>query len=337
MARPKVYVTRQLPPPAIDMLRERCDVEVFQEPRPVPREVLMEKARQVDGLLCIPGDRVDRELLAAAPQLKVVSSFSVGVDHIDVAEATRRGIYVGHTPGVLTDATADHTWALLLATARRVAEADRFMRARRWKVGWSPTFFFGADVWGATLGIIGLGRIGVAVARRARGFNMRVLYYDVRRPPKEVEEEVGAEYVELDELLARSDFVTVHVPLTDETRGLIGERELRLMKPTAHLVNTARGPIVNQQALYRALKEGWIAGAALDVFDQEPIEPDNPLLELENVVLTPHIASATPTARQRMSELAGRNLLAVLKGEMPPHLYNPEVLKVRPLERVKMI
>lgn len=337
MKRPKVYVTRFIPSPGLDILKEYCEVELHTGEEPPPKEEIIEKVRDKDALLCLLTDKIDAEVMDAAPNLVVISTYSVGFDHIDVEEATRRGIYVTHTPGVLTDAVADFTWALLLSVARRVVEADNYVRSGRWKVGWAPTLFLGAAVYGKTLGIIGLGRIGMAVAERAKGFNMRVLYYDVYRPPAEVERKLGVEYRPLDELLKESDFVSLHVPLTKETYHLIGERELKLMKKTAYLINTARGPIVDTYALARALEEGWIAGAALDVYETEPINMDHPILKLKNVVLAPHIASATTWARSKMAEMAAINLVAVLKGEMPPNLVNKDVLKVRPLDQVKRI
>jgi glyoxylate reductase len=282
-------------------------------------------------------DKIDKEVLDAAPNLRVISSYSVGFDHIDVEEATKRGIYVTNTPGVLTETTADLAWSLLMTIARRIVEADKFVRTGKWKVGWSPTLLLGRDVYGKTLGIVGLGRIGSAVAKRARGFDMKVLYYDVIRPPPEREKELGVEFAPLDRLLKESDFVTLHVPLTKETYHMISERELKLMKSTAFLINTSRGAVIDEKALVKALKEGWIAGAALDVFEKEPIDLDNPLLELENVVLVPHIGSASTETRSKMAEMAAKNLIAVLKGEEPPFLVNPEVMKVRPLSTVKMI
>ncbi|MCD6444109.1 D-glycerate dehydrogenase [Candidatus Bathyarchaeota archaeon] len=337
MGRPKVYVTRVIPPPGLDILKEHCEVELHTEEIPPSKEEIIEKVRDKDALLCLLTDKIDSEVMDAAPDLVVISTYSVGFDHIDIEEATRRGIYVTNTPGVLTDAVADFTWALLLSAARRVVEADRYVREGKWKVGWIPTLFLGAAVYGKTLGIVGLGRIGRAVAERAKGFNMKVLYYDIYRPPAEVEQKLGVEYRPLDELLKESDFVSLHVPLTKNTYHLIGERELRLMKKTAYLINTARGAVVDTYALAKALEEGWIAGAALDVHEKEPINMDHPILKLKNVVLAPHIASATIWTRSKMAEMAATNLIAVLKGEMPPNLVNKDVLKVRPLDQVKRI
>ena len=334
--KPKVYVARKIPEVGVELLKKFCDVNYRDEIPPPSREELLDAVEDVDAIYCTLSERIDREVMDRAGKLRVIGTMSVGVDHIDVNYATSKGIYVVYTPGVLTETVADHAWALLLATARRVVEADRIIREGGWEIPWAPTMMLGYDVHGKTLGVVGMGRIGSAVARRAKGFNMRVLYYDIIRR-KELEEELGAEYVELDELLRESDFVTLHVPLTPKTRGLIGERELRLMKKTAILVNTSRGPVVEQKALTRALREGWIAGAGLDVFEEEPIPADDPLLKLDNVVLTPHIASASHDTRNRMAEYAAEGIIKVLKGERPDNLFNPDVIKVKPLDEVKMI
>ena len=337
MSRPKVYVTRIIPPPGLEILKEYCEVELHNSIYPPSREELLKKVRDKDGLLCLLTDKIDSELMDNAPNLRIISTFSVGYDHIDVDEATKRGIYVTNTPGVLTEAVADLTWALLLAVARRIVEADKYIRAGKWKVSWYPTMMLGTEVYGKILGIIGMGRIGKAVAIRAKGFNMKIIYYDVKRLSPEEEKELNAEYMSLEEVLKNADFVSIHVPLTKETYHMIGEKELRMMKSTAYLINTARGPIVDEKALVKALKEKWIAGAALDVFEKEPIDPNNPLLEFDNIVVVPHIGSATMETRSKMSELSAKNLVMVLKGEMPISLVNPEVMKVRPLDKVKMI
>ncbi|MEM3545599.1 MAG: glyoxylate reductase [Candidatus Bathyarchaeia archaeon] len=337
MVKPRVFVTRILPSPALDILREYCEVEVNPRDEPPSKEDLINRVKDKHALLCLLTDSIDSEVISAALDLRVISTYSVGYDHIDVEEATRRGIYVTNTPGVLTDAVADFTWALLLGAARRIVEADNYVRSGRWKIAWSPMLLLGCSVYGKTLGIIGLGRIGMAVAERAKGFNMKVMYYDVQRPPLDVEKRLNVEYKSLEELLRESDFVTIHVPLTKETYHLISERELRLMKKSAFLINTARGAVVDTRALARALGEGWIAGAALDVFEKEPIEEDNPLLKLSNIVLAPHIASATVEARSKMAEIAALNIVSVLRGEMPPYLVNLDVLNVKPLKAVKMI
>ena len=328
MTKPKVYVTRLLPGEALDRLREECEVDLNTEDRAPSKEEIIEHVRGKDGLLCLLTDKVDSEVMdAAGPNLKVISNYAVGFDNIDVEAATERGIVVTNTPGVLTETTADLAWALLMAVARRIVEADKFTRAGKFK-GWSPTLLLGTDVYGKTLGIIGFGRIGRAVARRAKGFDMRVLYYDVERAPEEVERELNAQYVDLETLLKESDYISIHTPLTPETRHMIGERELRMMKPTAYLINTARGPIVDEAALVRALKEGWIKGAALDVFENEP-ELTPGLAELDNVVLAPHIGSASTETRSKMADMAVDNLLSVLRGERPENIVNPEVWERR--------
>jgi len=322
--RRKVYVTRRLPQPAIDMLEERFDVEIYPEDRAIPREVLMEKVKGIDALLPLLTDKVDAEVMdAAGENLKIIANYAVGYDNIDVDAATKRKIAVTNTPGVLTETTADMAWALMFAVARRVVEADKFTRAGKFK-GWGPMMFLGGDVYGKTLGVVGVGRIGSAVAKRAKGFNMRVLYTDVVRN-EEIEKEVGAKKVELDELLRESDFVTLHVPLMPSTRYLIGERELKLMKKTAYLINTSRGPVVEERALVEALRKGEIAGAGLDVYENEP-ELSPGLAELDNVVLTPHIASASVETRTRMATLAAENIIAFFEGKRPPTIVNPEVL-----------
>lgn len=337
MAKPKVYVTREIPKPGMDVVKPYCEVEVNQSEQPPTKAELVLRVSDKDGLICLVTDQIDNDVLASAPQLKAVSSISVGFNHIDVSEATKRGIYVTYTPGVLTDATADFTWALIMATARRVAEADRYVRDLKWKIAWAPMMFLGSEVYGRTLGIIGLGRIGSAVAERAKGFRMKLMYYDPVRAPTQKEKELGIEYTSLEKVLKQADFVTVHVPYLPETHHMIGRDQLRMMKPTAHLVNTARGPIVDEAALATALKEKWIAGAALDVFAKEPIESQNPLLHLENATVTPHIASATVESRFSMARIAAENLIAVLKGEKPTFLVNAEVMTVRPLSRARML
>jgi len=285
----------------------------------------MSRLRDKAGLVCLLTDTIDEEILNAAPSLKVVSNVAVGYNNIDVAACTRRGVVVTNTPGVLTETTADFTWALLLAVARRVVEGDRYVRSGQFKE-WQLLFLLGTDVHGKTLGILGFGRIGQAVARRARGFGMRLLYYDPQRVDRVVEDELGARYVDKAALLRESDFLTIHALLTPETHHLIGANELRAMKPTAFLINAARGPIVHEEALVQALREGWIAGAGLDVYEEEPtVHPG--LLEAKNAVLAPHIASASRETRTKMALMAVENCLAVLEGRIPPNPVNPEVLK----------
>jgi glyoxylate reductase len=326
--RPKVFVTRRIPSPGIEMLMDTCDVTVYEGTQGIDRGELLRSVTDKDGLVCIPQDRIDKEVLDAAPTLKAISTYSVGYEHIDVEEATRRGIYVGHTPGVLTDATADLAFALLLAAARRIAEADRYVRAGKWQGPFGSMSLLGEPVWGATLGIVGFGRIGRAMAARAGGFHMRVFYHDSERLAASDEGLSGAEYRGLDDLLAASDFVSIHVPSSTQTHHLIGERELRLMKPTAMLINTSRGSVIDEGALARALREGWIAGAGLDVYEREPLDNSSPLLGMENVTLVPHIGSGTKASRREMAELTAKNLLAALRGEAPVHWLNPEAAKV---------
>jgi len=317
-----VYVTRRIPEAGLALVREACEVRLWEGEMPPPREVILREVADCDGLLCLLTDPIDAEVIAAG-DLRVISQFAVGVDNVDLKAATARSIPVGHTPGVLTEATADMAFALLMAAARRIPEGIEKVRAGRWHT-WEPLGLLGADVWGATLGIVGLGRIGTAVARRARGFAMRILYHDPTRKP-DLEAELGLEYAELDDLLAQADFVSLHCLLTPETHHLIGEEALRRMKPTAILVNTSRGPVVDADALVRALREGWIAAAALDVTDPEPLPPDHPLLALPNCIVVPHVASATVTARERMAVMAAQNLLAGLRGERLPYCANAAV------------
>jgi glyoxylate reductase len=325
--KPKVYVTRLIPDEGLNMVKDFCDAEVWEGELPPPKEVIIEKVRDVEGLLCLLTDKIDAEVMDAAPKLRVISNYAVGFDNIEVEEATKRGIIVGNTPGVLTDTTADFAFALLMAAARRVVEGVDYVRAGKWKT-WGPKLLLGHDIHGSTLGIIGLGRIGGAVARRARGFDMRILYYDIRRR-EDLEEELGVEYADLETVLKEADFVTLHTTLTPETYHLIGLRELKLMKKTAILINTSRGPVVDPKALYEALKDGEIAYAALDVTEPEPIQVDDPLLTLDNIIIVPHMASASRSTRGKMAVMAAENLIAGLKGEMPPNPVNPEVFKER--------
>ena len=318
----KVLVTHRLPGERIRELARHCDMNVWMGPGLLPASLMREELAGCQGLVCMLTDRVDRALLDDLPDLEFVSSMSVGVDHLDVPALTERGIPVGNTPGVLVDTTADAAFALLLAAARRLGEADRFVHQGNWSAenAWSPDFFTGKDVSGATLGIIGLGAIGRAMARRASGFDMRVLAWN--RTPREVP---GVEMVSLDELLLRSDFVSIHVALADETRNLLDAGKLAIMKPGAVLVNTARGGIVDEQALSDALSSGQIYAAGIDVFEREPVSLENPLLAHSNVVVAPHIGSATTLIRARMADIAADNAMAALRGHPMPHCANPEV------------
>ena len=318
-----IYVTRHLPETALYKLQTVCDVEIWDRDIPPPYDLLVEKVRDKQGLFCLLTDRIDAALMDAAPRLKVISQCAVGYDNIAVTAATERGIPVGNTPGVLTDATADFAFTLLMSAARRIGEAIDYVRQGNWTT-WGLTLLLGQSVYGATLGIIGMGRIGQAVAQRASGFNMKVLYYDTSRQ-HEAEARLGVEFCSLEELLQASDYVSLHVNLTEETRGLMDAQAFALMKPTAILINTARGPIVDADALHVALKEGQIAYAALDVTDPEPLPADHNLLELPNLIVAPHIASATVPSRNLMSMRAAENLLAGLRGERLPYCANPEV------------
>ena len=323
MTQQKIFITRLIPDLGLDLVKKHFPTpEVWTHDLPPTREQLLQKVRGVDALLCLLTERIDAELMdAIGSQVKVISSMSVGVDHVDLTEATRRGIPIGNTPGVLTDATADQAFALLLAAARRITEAERFLRAGKW-VTWSPSLLLGADMVGSTLGIVGFGRIGQAVAKRAQGFDMRVIYHDPTAEPA-----YGAEHVDLDKLLRESDFVSIHVPLTKDTRHLVNAEFLSKMKPNAVLVNTARGGVLDQAALYNALKSNQIFAAALDVTDPEPLPMDSPLLELENCLIVPHLGSASKRTRDQMSLLAAQNLIAGLNGERLPHCANPDVYK----------
>ncbi len=325
MPKPKVYVTRKFFDEAIDLIKSVADVEIFEgENDPIPRELLKEKIADVDGLLPMLTDKIDGELMDLGKNLKVVSNYAVGYNNIVVPDATERGIIVTNTPGVLNDSTADCAFMLMMAISRRLVEVDKYVRDGKWVKAWGPKMLLGSDVSGKTLGIIGLGRIGQEMVPRAKGFKMNVIYHNRTPSP---EKSLGVKYRKFDELLKEADFVSLHVPLNDATRHLIGERELKLMKSTAFLINTARGPVVDEIALTKALKEGWIAGAGLDVHNNEPIEQNNPLLELDNVIVAPHIGSATTDTRLAMAMKAATNLVAALKGEKPPDIVNPEVLE----------
>lgn len=321
--KPKVYVTRKIPEKGLALVREVCDVEVWAGDVPVPREVLLEKVHAVEGLLSLLTDRVDAEVLDAAPKLKVVSNYAVGFNNIDVVACSTRGISVGNTPGVLTETTADFAFALLMAAARRVVEAADYVCTSQWQT-WGPQTLLGQDIHGATLGIVGYGRIGRAMARRGRGFDMRVLFCD--EYVAEDDADSGVQKVTLDTLLAESDFVSLHVPLTRETHHLISTAELAKMKPTAVLINTARGPVVDAQALYEALRDGKLAAAGLDVTEPEPITLDDPLLTLPNCIIAPHIASGSVATRDKMAEIAAANLIAGLHGARLLHCVNPKVV-----------
>ena len=325
LARGKIFVTRVIPRPGLDLLREHALVELNESDTPLSREQLHEHALRVDGMLTLLTDSIDGDVIGGTSSLKVVANCAVGFDNVNIGVATELGIAITNTPGVLTDTTADFAWALMMAAARRVVEADVYTRAGKYH-GWGIQLFLGHDVHHATLGIVGMGRIGHGMARRASGFDMRVLYSDEVRLSPEQERDLNVSYVDLDTLLSESDFVSIHVPLTEETRHLMNWERFQTMKPTAILVNTSRGPVIKEADLARALEKGVLAGAALDVFEEEPaVFPG--LVALPNVVLAPHIASASHTTRARMATMAAENCLAVLEGKTPPNAVNPQVLQ----------
>lgn len=326
MKKPKIYVTRDLPGDAISFLRKHCEVEVNMEDRTLSKEELLYNMKGKDGVLCQLLDILNEEVLEQAKHVKVFANCAVGYNNIDLDAATQRGIWISNTPGVLDDATADLAWALLFATARKLPAAEQYIKQGKF-TNWSPNLFLGHDITGKTLGVIGAGRIGQNFARKARAFRMKI-YYHNRNRNLAFEQETGAIYASKEELLRISDFVTLHVPLTEETHHFVGEKEFEIMKETAILINVARGPVVDEKALVKALKAGEILGAGLDVFENEPkVEPE--LLKLDNVVVTPHIGSATIETRSKMAMMAAENVLAGVKGEVPPNCLNPEALKYR--------
>lgn len=323
MSKPKVFVTRAIPDKGLELIKDFCDVDLWFDELPPSREALLQHVRGVDGLLCLLTDKIDAKLMdAAGKQLKVISNFAVGFDNIDTHAATARKIRVGNTPDVLTDATADFAFALMMAVARRIPEAERYVHKGKWKT-WGPKILLGVDLKGATLGLIGFGRIAQAMARRAVGFDMRVIYYTPNE--KKLDPAIKATRVDFETLLEEADFISLHTPFTPDTYHLIDAEALSRMKPTAVLINTARGPVVDSDALYEALKHNRIFGAGLDVTEPEPLPNDSPLLKLDNIIIAPHIASASITARDNMSWMAAKNLIAGLKGEHLPNCVNPQV------------
>lgn len=325
---PRIFVTRRIPERGLDLLYTafgKDAVTVAPQDAAIGRGELLAGVCGIDALLCILTERIDEEVMeAAGPQLRIIANYAVGYNNIDVAAASTRGIPVSNTPGVLTETTADLAWTLLMSAARRITEGERYLRAGRWE-SWGPTLLLGQDIHGATLGIYGMGRIGQAMAERARGFRMRVIYTDVARLPQDRERELGVNYVDMPTLLKESDFVSIHCPLMPETTHAFSTKEFEAMKPTAVLVNSARGPVVDEPALAAALKQGQIFSAGLDVYEEEPaIHPD--LLACENVVLLPHLGSASFETRSRMAEIAASNIVARLQGQAPPTCVNPEVL-----------
>jgi glyoxylate reductase len=324
MPKPRVLATRPLFPAAQRILNAGCEVEYWTQPERISKEELFRRVSDKEGLVCLLTEKVDEELLRAAPKLRIAANVAVGFDNIDVPACTKRGVVATNTPGVLDETTADFAWTLLMAVARRIGEGEQLARSGNWK-GWDLDQLVGTDVWGKTLGLVGFGRIGRAVARRAAGFQMKVIYTDAIRAPLDVEKELKAEYRDFNGVLTEADFVSVHVPLLADTRGLFDGAKFSRMKPTAFLINTSRGPVVDEAALVHALDSGKIAGAALDVYENEPFIHAG--LKRPNVVLAPHIASASLETRTKMASIAAENVVALFKGRRPPNMLNPEVLK----------
>jgi len=324
MYRPRVYVTRQIFPDALDLIEKHAEMELWPDDEPPTADQLKEALSEVDGAIINVMDRIDAPLLDAAPKLRVLSQVAVGLDNVDIPEANKRNILVGYTPGVLAKSTADLAFALLLAVARRVVESDKWVREGNWKISHHPMFWLGSEVNGSTLGILGMGGIGLETAKRGLGFDMKVIYHS-RTRKRELEKIHGFKYASLKRVLTESDFLSIHVPLTPETHHFISDKQLNMMKPSSILINLARGAVVDTEALYKALLKGGIAGAGLDVFDPEPVPPDHPILGLDNVVVLPHIGSASNRSRREMHLLAARNLLAGLKGERLEECANPEL------------
>jgi glyoxylate reductase len=319
---PQILITRSLPEEGLLSLEGKAKITIWEEDSPIPRDILLQQLPGKDALICLLNEKMDREAIDRGSDLKVIANYAVGYDNIDVDYATKKGIPVLNTPGVLTDATADLAFALLLSSARRIGESERYVREGKFD-SWGPKLMLGKDVWGGTLGVIGAGKIGSAVLRRGKGFGMKLLYHSKTRKP-EIERDLGAEYLPLKELLERSDFVSINCPLTEETYHLIGREELELMKKDSILINTARGPVVDEKALFEALRDGIIRAAGLDVFEEEPsVYP--PMMELDNVVMVPHIGSSTTETRRKMAEMVSGGVIKVLKGEMPENIVNPEL------------
>lgn len=316
-----VYIMRKILEPGPTMLSRKYSVTMNQKPWSPPRDEILRNVVNKDALLCSLSERIDKEVMeTAGPKLKVISTLSTGYDHVEVEEARKRGIRVTYTGEVLSDATADLTFALILAISRKVIQADNFIRQKKWIVGWAPDLFLGSNVYGKTLGLIGIGRIGKAVAKRAKGFDMSIIYHNRRRADPKLEAEIGAKYVNMDTLLRESDYISIHVSLNAESVHLIDDSKLKRMKNTAFLINTSRGQVVDERSLIKAIKNKWIAGAALDVFEKEPLDSNSPLIRMENVVLLPHIGSATYQIRSKMSETAAQNIIDILSGREPAFL-----------------
>jgi glyoxylate reductase len=327
VTKPKVLATRPLFPAARAILDDHFEVEYWPAPGSISRDELLKRVADKDGLVCLLTEKVDEQLLTAGPRLRIAATVSVGYDHIDVAACTKHKVVATNTPGVLDDTTADFAWTLLMAIGRRLLEGDAWIRSRTWP-GWDIDQLLGGDIWGKTLGILGFGRIGRGVARRALGFNMRVLYSDAVRAPTNAEENLHAEFVDRDKLFRESDFITLHVPLLPETRHLISKENLEKMKRTSYIINTSRGPVVDEAALAQALEQGIIAGAALDVFEHEP-KVNPALLGRRDVILTPHIASASVDTRAKMAVMAANNVVALFEGKRPPNALNADALELK--------
>lgn len=319
MEKKKVFVTREILPEGLKLLQDNFEVDLWTDYAPPSKEIIKEHIKDADAILTMLSDKIDAEIINSAPKLKIIAQLAVGFDNIDLKTAEARGIYVTNTPDVLTDASADFSFAQMLAISRRVVEADRYVREGKWKVAWHPSMMLGGSLRGATLGIVGAGRIGQAMARRGRGFDMKILYFSRSAKP-DFEKEMGAKRVDLDTLLKESDYVSLHVPLTDKTRGMINADKLALMKKTAYLISNARGPVIDEKALYNALKSHRIAGAALDVFNVEPTPADNPLLELDNIVVAPHISSGSTETRAKMSVMTASDIVKALTGQRPENI-----------------
>jgi len=320
----KIFVTRKIPEQGLNLLRKEFEIEIYKYDKVPTKEEIIKGLKGKDGLLCLLTDPIDRDVIYSEPKLKTIANYAVGYNNIDVEAATARGIPVSNTPDVLTEATAEMAWTLLFSVARRTIEGDKFTRAGKFN-GWAPLLMLGQDVSNKILGVVGAGRIGTAFALKSKGFNMKVLYFDEKKN-ETLENELGAKKVDLSTLLKASDYISLHVPLVDATHHIIGEKELCAMKKNAILINTSRGPVIDEKALIKALKEKWIFGAGLDVYENEPIIPKE-LLKLDNVVLQPHSASATTETRTKMAVMAAENMIAGLKGKIPPNCINPEIFK----------
>jgi lactate dehydrogenase-like 2-hydroxyacid dehydrogenase len=320
----KIFITRKIPESGLELLRKHHEIEIYPHNRVLTKKEIIQGIKGKDGLLCLLTDQIDKQVIYSEPKLKMIASYAVGYNNIDVKAATQKKIPVSNTPGVLTDTTAEMAWALLFSVSRRIVEGDKFTRSGKFK-GWDPMLMHGQNITNKTLGIIGAGRIGTAFALKSKGFNMNILYADGKNNLK-LEQELDAKKVELNELLKKSDFISLHVPLLPSTHHLISEKELKMMKKTAILINTSRGPVVDEQALVKALKEKWIFGAGLDVYEHEPVINKN-LKKLDNTILQPHSASATFETRSKMAVMAAENMIAGLRGEIPPNCVNPEIFK----------